>query len=277
MNRLAWLLVVLAAGPAPFSAQPKRDAPLPESDLRKILAVLCPGHDYVGAKKSGCKVCPDGTFDAGLDAGFGGTVETTIAGHLSEPGSDDVLLVMRGCEPHANGFVDTMLFTKKDGEWSLESNRGGGAIGECRKIPDREGRDGLLCHNGDYHYGIVNSTLTFEYIGGSSAELLSTVAVSAPCDPSYGLSTVMRADIKDEQWVDNTLKLTAECVRYRKDCKRNPEPKRTPRVFHIDYVFDGESLKLAPASVAAKRAYDACSKMEEDPPAARRPAARKKP
>jgi hypothetical protein len=261
-----------------------REAPFSDSELKQVLAVLCPGHDYVGADKSGCRVCPEGTMDAGLDAGSGGTVDDTIAGHLLTPISNDVLLVMRGCEPHANGFVDSMLFTKADGKWSLEGNFGGGAIGECRKIPNREGRDGLLCRIGDYHMGLMDSRLSFGYVTGSGIsgdELIATILVTSSCDPPQGMSTMIQSEIKKEEWIDaagtRTLNLTATCIRYRRDCKRKSPPAAPARTFHIRYAFDGESLTLTPASVAEKRAYDACSKLEEDPPPAPRPAAKKKP
>ncbi len=277
---LATTAVAFAQPAAPAAPRAKE---FPDAELRKILAVLCPGQDYVTGDKNGCHVCPEGTMDEGRDAGGGGTVQNTIAGHLSGPKSEDVLLVMRGCEPHANGFVDSALFTKVDGQWTT-GGMSPGAVGDCELISNNEGRQGLLCQRGDYHMGLMDASLRFGYVGGSDNDLINTYLMTAPCIGGEKSPTVANSSLVKREWTvaggKRALNLTAECSRFRANCRARDEEPAGPvakaRTFHIQYIFDGESLVLSPASVAVKKAFDACAAVFEDPAPVKKPAVAKK-
>src|SRR5258708_4994374 len=103
------LLLLAPAGPCAAQLWDDEDPPinLPAFELRQILTEICPGHFYIG-KSSGCHVCPGLTSEAGFEEDS--TIEAVISGHFSGPKSNDLIMVLRGCESHANGFENVLLY-----------------------------------------------------------------------------------------------------------------------------------------------------------------------
>jgi hypothetical protein len=264
------VLLLLLAVAAPCSAQLWKDGEppisLPAFELRQILGEICPGDVYIG-KLSGCHVCPDFTGAAGSKEDT--TIAPVVSGHFSDPKSVDLIMVLRGCESHANGFENVLLFTKRAGRWSLHDNLGGGPFGDCRKIRNREGRDGLVCLSHDNHFATSETSLSFRY-GNSRdfATLLSLVDNGAQtCE--YGPDVFVNSDLKEMKRVPRedgglSLSVTVTCGKRKKVCAKDDpstvldSPAGPIGTYHIEFQFDGQTLKLAPSSQKAKRDLDAC-------------------
>ena len=254
------------SGP-PFAPDSAR---LPSGDLKEVLGLLCPGQEYIG-EQSGCHVCPQQTGAPG--AKTESSIESAIAGHFLKPDSDDLLLVLFGCAPHAGNFRNGFLFTRSTTGWFV-SQASGIPIGRCRKVRSRAGRDALVCFTDASSPDQSNGRLTAGYVGEKDLELARAFdntggACSAPGRP------VIQSAIQQVSFVPGadgklTLRILARCrrgplsPRSRKACAEGPGfedigPAVAFRTFRFDYAFNGEAFSLMPAGRASKQAYDACS------------------
>ena len=228
----------------------------------EVMEALCPGQAYHRDGMWGCEVCPVGMAKGQK---VESRVQSAIPGHFSAPGSDDVLLVLRDCEPHANHFINVLLFTRKNGRWTFTES--GGPSGFCRKIANRDGREGLLCYDGDTFNAVNQAVLSFQYVGGGGAALLSTVNVYGPCFPLYGLDVVADSVIDGLRITPQPgggakLSVKASCSRGRKACKGEEDiSQRVGREYQIDFEFDGMTLHVSKASEAALKEYSACANL----------------
>jgi hypothetical protein len=249
---------------APDSAQ------LSSADLKEVLGLLCPGQAYMG-EQSGCRVCPQqsGTPGAKTES----SIESSVSGHFLKPDSDDLLLVLYGCSPHAGNFRNAFMFTRSTTGWYV-SQTTGLPIGRCRKIRNRARRDALVCFTDATFSDQASGELTAGYLGQKELELAKVLdstggACNAPGRP------VIQSAIQQVTFVPAadgkmTLRILARCrrgplsARSRKACAAGPGfedigPALPFRTFRIDYAFNGEAFSLAPYSRAVKQAYDACS------------------
>ena len=241
---------------------------LRQADLKEILGLLCPGHEYIG-QESGCRVCPQGTAEAGRRADS--TIESAIPGHFVDPKSEDLLVVLLGCSSHAGNFRDAFLFTRSASGWFV-SQASGLPLGRCRKITNRAGRDGLLCFTDASLSDQSTGSLTFGYAGQKAVELVQ--ALDNTAGACGRLLLVTQSAIQQVTLVRGTagkltVRILARCrrgpfsARARKACAAGPGfedigPALPFRTFRIDYLFDGEAMTLAPYSSVSKHAYDAC-------------------
>ena len=243
----------------PFQAEP---AQLGRADLSDILGLLCPGQEYIG-QESGCHVCPPQLKAASARADA--TIESAVRGHFLKPESDDLLLVLSEC--------GAVLFTRSKSGWFV-SQTDKLPVGQCRKVPARDGRDGLVCFTVTPSADRQNARLTFGYISGETAELLGAFDNTAgACDAP--MRVVVQSAIQDVKFVPGaegklTLRITASCrrgllsARSLKACASGTgfediSPAVPFRTFRVDYGFKGEAFSIAPVSRAVKQAYDACA------------------
>jgi hypothetical protein len=264
------LLLLAAAGPCAAQLWDDDDPPinLQPSELKQMLTEICPDQVYVG-KSSGCHVCPDFSSAAGQEEDT--TIEPVIAGHFSDSGSDDMIMVLRGCESHATGFENVLLFTKTSGQWLLNKHLGHGPFGDCRKIRNRQGRDGLICLSHDNHFATAETNLSFRYAGASDGISLVSLMDNGGQTCVYGPDVFVFADLKEVKRVQRqggglSLSVTVTCGKTKKVCDKDDpnkvldSPAGPSGTYRLEYRFDGENLKLAPSSLQAKRRLDACVK-----------------
>ncbi|MBZ5610038.1 MAG: hypothetical protein LAP38_17385 [Acidobacteriia bacterium] len=262
-----WFVISLAAcascagqwNATPFAPD---SAPLPSADLREVLGLLCPGHEYIG-QESGCHVCPAGTKAAGAKADA--SIETVIRGRFLKPDSDDLLVVLYGC--------GSALLTHSTSGWFV--NRVTGVPdGLCRKVPGRMGRDGLVCFADSSSADRQSARLAFGFVPESQVDLAAAFDnTGGACDAPRRV--VVQSAIREVRFIPGaagklTVRILANCrrgplsARSSKACARGAgfediSPAVPFRAFQIDYGFDGEKFSLAAASQAVKRAYDVCS------------------
>lgn len=243
----------------PFQAEA---AQLGRADLSDILGLLCPGQEYFG-QESGCHVCPPQlkAVRARTDA----TIESAVRGHFLKPESDDLLLVLSEC--------GAVLVTRSKSGWFV-SQTDRLPVGQCRRVPARDGRDGLVCFTVTSSDDRQNARLTFGYIPGETADLLGAFDnTPGACDAPKRV--VVQSAIQDVKFVTGaegklTLRITASCrrgllsARSIKACASGTgfediSPAVPFRAFRVDYGFNGETFSVVPVSRVPKQAYDACS------------------
>jgi hypothetical protein len=298
LSIVAILLFTLYLAVPNCGAQEMRTPFVPDSeklqpnDLKQILGQLCPGQEISGY---GCHVCPQESATPGGRADS--FIESAVRGHFLSPDSDDLVVVLVGCSPHAGLSRNIMLFTRSTDGWFFKG--GGGPMGRCHKIANRRGRDGLFCFIGDAHYGIAQAWLSFAYLTsqkqleglGSTTDERSEDELPSVLDNRGWVclgtrlgekveiveSAIERVQFLPGPTGETTVRISATCGRgvlspqMRKRCQdgaleidaRQIRWTQPPRAFRIDYGFDGEHLSLAPGSRAEKRVFDACSRYPE--------------
>jgi hypothetical protein len=260
MLRLCALLLAAGAGlwaqwtVAPFQPDSTQ---LASADLREIFELLCPGQERA------CRVCPAATKLAG--AGTDGSVESMIRGHFLKPDSDDLLVTLYGC--------GAALLTHSSSGWF--ANRVDNLPdGLCRKLPGKNGRDGLVCFAASSSADHQRARLTFGFVPEPKIDVATAIDNTAgACDAprrivvQSAIREVRFTKIPNGKW---SVRVLANCrrgplsPRSAKACRQGAGfadigPSTPFRKFEIDYSFDGEALSLAPASRLMKRAYDACT------------------
>ena len=90
-------------------------------------------------------------------------IDSGIFGHFLRAGSDDLIVRINGCEPHAGNSDGNMIFTRTGRVWTVGRQYRRGALGECRRIANRRGQDGLLCLTYAIFHGEVKGWFWFGY------------------------------------------------------------------------------------------------------------------
>jgi hypothetical protein len=265
-------VAVATSCPAQWSGSPfaPDSAQLASADLKEALGLLCPGQEYMG-EQSGCHVCPQQSGAPGIKNDS--SIESAIAGHFLKPDSDDLLLVLFGCSPHAGNFRNAFLFTRSTTGWFV-SQASGLPIGRCRKVRNHAGRDALVCFTDASWPDQSTGSLTAGYAGEKDLELANVFDNTGGACNTPGRPVIQSA-IQQVTFLPGTdgkltLRILARCrrgllsPRSRKSCAAGPGfedigPAVPFRSFRIDYAFNGEAFSRAPYSRASKQAYDACS------------------
>lgn len=235
---------------------------LERADLSEVLELLCPGQGYLGAE-SGCRVCPASSKHAG--ARGDASISAAVRGHFLKSDSDDLLLDFNACGP--------ALLTHSSSGWFVDRAE---ALpdGACRKIPRRDGRDGLLCYEAASTTDREDARLTFSILPDQKIDLAVAMDnTGGACDSPKRI--VVQSAIQDVKLSPGaggklTLAINARCRRgslsdrSRKACARGPGfedigPVSSFRTFRLEYAFNGDTFSLTPASKPMKQAYEACT------------------
>ena len=140
-----WIWRVLAVGVL-ASGQPifPSDAQDPrQAGGAELLDAVCRGGVVHGRQITCSIVCPKFTGFAGDDLGW--SLEKVTRGHFLSPTSDDAILSMSGCEPHAANFGGSILLTRRLNRWVLIWYKAGVETSRCHRVPLRSGREILAC------------------------------------------------------------------------------------------------------------------------------------
>jgi hypothetical protein len=240
-------------------------ARLSRTDLREMLALLCPGQEYVG-KRSGCKVCLDGSA-------FGFGIVNAIAGHFRDAKSDDVLVYTAGCEARVAGSGGRILFTRTRAGWSIAEPYRAARPSTCRKAPIPGGRDGLLCFSEDfYSEGTAVGLLWYGETDLARLRDNRQEACTAARD-GRRITTVQSSlgDVVIRRSGDAraTIVVNASCTRGKlgpramKSCREDwgATPIRVPGLaqrFRLEYVLDGSEAVPTADTRRAAELFAAC-------------------
>lgn len=268
--KLRGLLLVLLTTIASAQRSPifKIDGVSPrEGGAAELLQTFCPGKVDVGGKVK-CRELPEeiSVFDCPPAA----TMVTR--GHFLSPKSDDVLLAFFSCEPHSAHGGSTALFTRDGSTWKLIWRKPGLITDHCHRMPLRTGRQILVCELAEGWPGLRWRALFLvdalrepaiprdydddhEIFGASE---------TIPCGgPAYVVGEpITRAYIERVEFHprpsgdgDNMTvfaqygkaALTPEMITA---CSGPPT-----KPYHLDFLFDGGSYKVAPNSAGALRLF----------------------
>ena len=249
----------------------------------ELLDAVCPGRT---AGSMTCRgACPKFTGFAG-DLGW--SLEKVTRGHFLSPTSEDAVLWMSGCEPHAANWGGSMLLTKRSNRWLTLWYKAGVETSQCHKVPLTTGREILVCMG---TYGAQGATWTALYVedllkptpvlmSSENREFFSVFDNTVTCGWSFENASkpdpLTRAYIEKVEFKTGdesgplSLSVTARfgkrpmkpedvkaCMEelnrkgYNGPSRFLPSAKR----YHIDFVFDGHDYKVVPASAPAARVF----------------------
>lgn len=271
-NSSAPSLILMAALLAPFAQDQVRDpfgAPaagaLPSDAIIPMLGLLCPNHVMVDRKGAGpasygCDACPEGNHEKGGSVVW--SVDRAIYGHYYSKDFEDALLVMSGCEPHASLWGGTAAFTRIAGIWRKLWYKPGLITDRCRKVTRRDERDVLVCALDDRHYnGTEWSLSTVDIAAETPVTILlglldSTGACTPPMAQKASVASIEYRDLNGDGLGD--IRVTVQYGRralsraFLDKYGCDAVPKVPARSYVIDFLFDGQVFRVAPASVANK-------------------------
>jgi hypothetical protein len=158
------LLVLVAVCATPVFAQ---DFPPPGSADRGAMLAVCESSSAVSVGPSGhyqCDVCPSYTdFHGNRKESF--NLQKVFRGHFSTTAHEQALLVLSGCESHADGFGGSALLTRAGAGWKKAGYFKAFKPSDCLSLKGRDGLERLACRENDAHFGTAESwieTVSFE-------------------------------------------------------------------------------------------------------------------
>ncbi|WP_083344735.1 hypothetical protein [Terriglobus roseus] len=157
----AWYAYVAFSTDDDTPDTPLAQIPLTFDDQMAMANLACDGHASVDEKKViACRTCPQGSDFVGASSGpdAGWSNSGVLTGSFTAPGMDEALMRASGCESHANNMGGDFLFRRDGSKWSLvRYAKSAIADDKCLKSLWGEGRDAVICQNGDMHQGFASS------------------------------------------------------------------------------------------------------------------------
>ena len=155
-------------------------APPPETEVRGLLASICPNgivadpglHGFAG-----CRTCPQFTSAPDWQ---NWSVVAVHYGHFSDPAAEEAAVATSGCEPHSMKWGGTELFRRDGAKWKLKWYHRRLIIRDCVMVRRKDGRDLLVCSDEDGGQGIVARTLSVMDLA-QPARLLTVTDNTATC------------------------------------------------------------------------------------------------
>lgn len=99
-----------------------------------------------------CNACPSYT-DFGGDRKESFNLQKVFQGHFSTTAHEQALLVLSGCESHADGFGGTALLTREGAGWKKSAYFKAFKPLACLSFKGRDGLEHLACRENDAHFG----------------------------------------------------------------------------------------------------------------------------
>jgi hypothetical protein len=134
---------------------------------RGAMQAVCESDAAVSIGGSGhyqCDVCPSYTdFHGNRKESF--NLQKVFRGHFSTTGHEQALLVLSGCENHADGFGGTALLTREGAGWKKSGYFKAFKPSDCLAFKGSDGPEHLACREDDMHFGTGESwieTVSFE-------------------------------------------------------------------------------------------------------------------
>jgi hypothetical protein len=272
-----FLLTLLSAGNLRAQSFPADSHPPTLEAARSLLQAVCSDGGMVKANgqgvEAGCKSCPS-IVPGGSDFDVPGSdtpnfsLKSVIYGSFTRTGASEAVAGFSGCEPHSDNYGGSVLLEKAPTGWKAKSYQPAFISNRCLKYPLKSGRDMLLCEAGDSVQGAVYARLfTFDYAQPEQHRdetLISTtdtVNTCMPGDHTVGsIEQVQLRDLNHDGMADLVVSIKAARVQIREGQEENcPDKLGLPpvKVQELDFLFTGETFKIAPWSAQAKQAMEA--------------------
>jgi hypothetical protein len=154
---------------------------------RGAMQAVCESGAAVSMGASGhyqCDVCPSYTdFHGNRKESF--NLQKVFRGHFSITTHEQALLVLSGCENHADGFGGTALLTREGAGWKKSGYFKAFKPSECLSFKASGGLERLACQEDDMHFGTAESWIETVSFEGNS--LHQRPALPAIIDNTAGL------------------------------------------------------------------------------------------
>lgn len=244
----------------------KTDTIIPNSADTELIAAACPGTlagKEVMCSKS-CKTFPGG----GSDWAGGWKITGVLRGHFLAADSEDAVLAEEGCLPHAAFFGGSFLVTKRSDAWVQVRFLEGLITNQCHKIAASDGRDVLICQHSYGGQGYVFRDLQFvdfksapaaqDRIIFRAANTVATCGWSATDGPPFPVENAYVVRIEFTPASMSVYARYGSAMLNRQqvdDCNRQHWPIVPTKPYRLDFLFDGQSFHIAPASREAAKLF----------------------
>lgn len=237
------------------------------ADVASAVGLLCSAKNLTHGKDghvNGCRVCPVETGFAGENGGEL-DIDAQTSGHFTSTQADNLILGTGGCEPHANNFGGSYIFSIDAGKVRLVQYNPGFMTDQCHKFAFADGRNYLICRGGWAGQGEVDSDVsmvTFTAAGkGVSTTLLSLQNTTGECGGPD--ATARESEVKSIRFTPadaaQITGLTIIATLGTVSCANVEEPEKSKaagkapavKTYDVEFVFDGKGYRATPASRAA--------------------------
>lgn len=285
-------MLILLIGAVTWAQAPDRPTIFP-SDSRdprqaggaELLEAVCPRQVAID-KKIGCATgCSDDTNFGSFGDRLPWSLEGVIRGHFLSPTSDDAVLWMTGCEPHAANFGGTILLTRKGHRWSMLWYKSAIQTEKCHKTRLTSGREILVCigtagaqgnnwtelyiedllepkptlmageRDDGAFFAAADDTPTCGWQQGAKAPDTDPVIRSHIDKVEFSTRTVSGAPMVSVTASFGKKKMTLAEVEACLAEQRDVLP--STKTYRMDFLYDGRRFKPAPSSVEAVRIFEA--------------------
>ncbi len=136
-----------------------QNSPPPGGAGRGAMLAVCESSSAVSVGPSGhyqCDECPSYTdFHGNRKQLF--NLQKEFRGHFSTTTREQLLLVLSGCESHADGFGGTALLTREGAGWKKAGYFKAFKPSDCFSFKGHDGLERLACREDDMHFGTGES------------------------------------------------------------------------------------------------------------------------
>lgn len=224
---------------------------------RGAMQAVCEPGIAVSVGASGryqCDVCPSYTdFHGNSKLSF--DLQKVFRGRFSTTAHEQALLVLSGCENHADGFGGTALLAREGEGWKKSAYFKAFKPSACLSFKGRDGLERLACREDDMHFGTAESWIETVSFRGNS--LHQHPALPTIIDNMAGLGFPVKGYCY-EQNISRFEKLSsgsgfAIVVAQTKgrapsgenSCGETKIPMEPKQTVTLRFDFDGDSFTLA--------------------------------
>ncbi|MGA7770013.1 MAG: hypothetical protein WCA27_27770 [Candidatus Sulfotelmatobacter sp.] len=224
---------------------------------RRAMQEVCESSATISVDPNGhfrCAVCPSYTDFHGNRESF--DLQAVYQGRFSTTNSEQLLLALTGCEPHASGFGGSILLTRDGTVWKKSAYFKGQKPTKCLSFKARDGLDRLVCFAGDAHFGTSASwisALSYKDNSLHAETLLDVGGNMALGSPAAGYC--YEQDITTFEKVPSDTGFMVVVTQTRglapsgdASCGETEIRMEPTQIVNLNFQFDSDHFALAPAS-----------------------------
>jgi hypothetical protein len=233
----------------------KKDSIVPsQKEAIALMQNICGAGNIAQEKgKIVCKKCPSFTsYNDGT-----ATLTSVVYGSFTKAGSREALVDLADCEPHAGNWGGSVLLGRTNKGWSRIRYEQGLRSNSCLKIPNKTGRDSLVCESSYMGQGYFSQGLNKFEIGSTkttSTKILNVGSNTASCRPPFydmEIKDFTLRDTNQDKRADLVVKVTE--ARERKGITRSSDDQCKPKLpkpksHQLTFLYNGQSFRATPAT-----------------------------
>ncbi|TAE61205.1 MAG: hypothetical protein EAZ76_00830 [Nostocales cyanobacterium] len=247
---LSWQIITTKT----LAQEVRKDSTIPsEKDAIALMQNICGAGNIVKEQgRIGCKKCPSFTRYSGDS---GGSLTSVVYGSFTKAGSREALVDLGDCEPRVSNWGGSVLLRRTNQGLSRIRYEQGLRSHSCLKVPNKTGRDSLVCEGSYTGQGYFITWLEHIELGTTKTKninLLKVESNTATCRPPFyavGIQDFMLQDTNQDRLADLVVKVTE--AREPKDTTRSSddqcEPKLSESKLHqLTFLNNGQSFQATP-------------------------------